>query len=419
MLVSRAVLLFAAFIASPLMASVVEVGTCSPLYVQFTTIQAAINASPAGTTVAICPGIYPEQVVINKKLSLKGLLPSLAPITASGAVIVPPLTGMVGNATSLTSGNPIAAQIYVHDAIAVTINNLTIDGNNNLLSGCGAPTLMGIYYQNASGTISQSGVLNERMVAGSEGCQSGDGIFVQSGTGTSAVSVTATVVQNYQKNGITGNEPGTTLTVSGSTVIGQGPTLTNAAAENGIQIGFGAAGAVTNNTVMDDVWAGDPSIAIATGILVYASSSVTITGNTVGNSQSGIILFSDSTLGSADGATIANNKVSATHVYDGIDTCSDGNLIKNNTVNSSDASAIHVDDECLNPGDTPTGNNTTVQSNIINVACAGILMGGGTGNNYVTNTFYNVSVIQASGNSCTPPLARTKRPKHHFQPARG
>jgi hypothetical protein len=278
---------------------------------------------------------------------------------------------------------------------------------------------MGIYYQNASGTVTQSGILNERLGSGLEGCQSGDGIFVQSGAGTSTVTVTATVVQNYQKNGITGNELGTNLTVSGSTVIGQGPTLTNAAAENGIQIAFNAAGTVTNNTVMDDVWAGDPSIAIATGILVYASTGVTITGNTVGNSQSGIIVFSDPTYGSADGATIMNNKVSATHVYDGIDTCSDNNFIKSNTVNGSDESGIHVDDQCLNPGDLPTGNGTTVQQNTINVACAGVLKGSGSGNVFASNTYFNVSVTEAGGNTCTPPLARTKRAKHHYQPARG
>lgn len=44
----------------------------------------------------------------------------------------------------------------------------------------------------------------------------------------------------------------------------------------------------------------------ATGILVYASASVSATSNTVGNSQLGISFDSDPTDGSADGGTIAS-----------------------------------------------------------------------------------------------------------------
>jgi hypothetical protein len=38
----------------------------------FTTIQSAINAAPAGSTVVVCSGTYHEQVVIAKRLSLQG-----------------------------------------------------------------------------------------------------------------------------------------------------------------------------------------------------------------------------------------------------------------------------------------------------------------------------------------------------------
>ena len=99
-------------------------------------------------------------------------------------------------------------------------------------------------------------MLNEVLGAGLTGCQAGLGIFVQSGGGgTSTVSITSNNVENYQKNGITGNEVGTTVTITGNTVIGQGPT--SGAAENSIQIGFGATGTITGNTVGSDVWAPD------------------------------------------------------------------------------------------------------------------------------------------------------------------
>jgi nitrous oxidase accessory protein NosD len=133
-------------------------------------------------------------------------------------------------------------------------------------------------------------------------------------------------VQNYQKNGITGNEVGTSLTATGNSIIGQGPTT--GAAENSIQIGFGATGTIKNNIVGDDVWSpdvfGDTGNAAA-GILVYASSGVTTSGNLVNNTQFGIAYVSDPTLGTADGGTIVSNKISATHLYDGIDVCSNSN----------------------------------------------------------------------------------------------
>src|ERR1700747_1958506 len=93
---------------------------------------------------------------------------------------------------------------------------------------------------------------------------------------------------NYQKNGITGNELGTTVTISGNTVVGQGPT--NGAAENSIQISFGGTGQTRSNPAVDNIWAPDTisdSADAASGILVFASAGVTVSGNTIGNNQFG------------------------------------------------------------------------------------------------------------------------------------
>src|ERR1051326_5564718 len=54
-------------------ATTVEVGTCLPGLVQFTTIQAAVNQSPDNTTIDVCPGLYPEQVSITHPVTLKGV----------------------------------------------------------------------------------------------------------------------------------------------------------------------------------------------------------------------------------------------------------------------------------------------------------------------------------------------------------
>jgi hypothetical protein len=380
-----------------LMATTVQVGTCRNHVATFTTIQAAVNASSPGGTVLVCPGTYPEQVTVKKALTITGVQSG----TLDAAVVVAPSGGAVQNTTSLATGNPIAAQLLVTETTGVNISNLTIDGSNNGISSSGCTPLVGVLYQNASGTVNHVAAINQALTGNSIGCQVGLAIFVQSGNGgTSNVTISNSHVENYQKNGITGNEIGTTVTIRGNTVIGQGRT--NGAAENSIQIGFGAAGKITSNVAMDDVWAPDTisdSADAASGILVYASNGVTVSGNTVGNTQFGIAFVSDSTLGPADGGTVTGNRVSATHIFDGIELCGSSNTVQSNRINGSDESAIHVDSSC-----GPVMNNV-ISGNTINEACAGILVGTAAGPNSIgSNTFFNARNTVLTADSCTPPV---------------
>src|ERR1700694_811577 len=280
------ILIFAGLSAQQLTASVVAVGTCVANVVHFTTIQGAINAVPPGSTIKICPAKYPEQVVTNKNLTLIGVNSG----SADNPVLVRPSGGFVPNTTSLTTGHPIAAQILVQSpATAVTISSLAVDGShNNLNSGCSDARLIGIYYQNASGTVNFVAARNQAQDAANFGCQisAGLGIYVESASpSTSTVKIQNSTVRGYQKNGITGNEVGTTVTIIGNSVVGAGPTTT---AQNGIQVGFGATGKVQNNTVADDDYNGDPAAGTGSGILIYDSGNKTISGNSVTNAQNGI-----------------------------------------------------------------------------------------------------------------------------------
>ena len=188
------------------------------------TIQAAVTAAEtAGATIVkVCPGTYPEEVVINQRLTLQGIN-----VGGFGQAVIAATGGLTANAASLTSGNPIAAQIYVHDTTGVNISNVVVDGTGNGLSGCSY--LMGIYYQNASGTVNNVVTRNQVI----SGCGTGLGIFVQSGVGvlpanhtivTSNVTVENSSVHDFEKNGITGNETGTTLTAISNRLRGNLPT---------------------------------------------------------------------------------------------------------------------------------------------------------------------------------------------------
>ena len=386
---------FAGLSAQQLTASVVAVGTCVPNVVQFTTIQGAVNSVPPGSTIKICPANYPEQVVTNKNLTLIGVNSG----TADNPVLIIPSGGFVPNTASLTSGHPIAAQILVQSpATTVTISSLTVDGSNsNLNSGCDDTRLIGIYYQNASGTVNFVVARNQAQDAANFGCQisAGLGIFVQSASpSTSTVKIQNSTVRGYQKNGITGNEVGTNVTITGNSVVGAGPTTT---AQNGIQVGYGATGKVQNNTVADDDFNGDPSAGTGSGILIFGSGNMTITGNSVTNTQNGIAIVTDGAF-PADHNAVSNNHVSDTHLGDGIDLCSNNNTVSGNTVFSSGHAGIHLDSSCPS-----TGNNNTVSKNTVNEACAGILLGSGTGNTFpIANLVANVAHTTLAGDVCTP-----------------
>src|ERR1700686_1592982 len=87
-------------------------GTCTPPNPPAhtdTAIQAAVTASAPGTIIEICPGNYHEQVVITRKLTLKGV----AAAGEDAVVILPPGGGLVQNTTDFDNSNPVAAQILV------------------------------------------------------------------------------------------------------------------------------------------------------------------------------------------------------------------------------------------------------------------------------------------------------------------
>jgi Right handed beta helix region len=369
----------------------------------FGTIQSAVDVANAGDTVQVCAGLYPEQVTITKALTVQGL----ALGNANAVVILPPATGLVANSTE-TSGAllPEAAQVLVQTptgqggSIDVTLRNLTIDGIGNKVNGC-APLVTGVLYQNASGTVEQVEVRNQVLSASLTGCQSGFGLRVEStdnAPGLAAVTVQDSTVRDYQKNGITAIGTDTAVQISRNTVRGQGPT--NGAAENGIQVGAGASGIIMNNQVIDNVWApdtiNDPADA-ATGILIFAASSVTVTGNTIGNSQFGIATGT-SPSSPANNTVIDTNTIFGTRVFDGIELCSNNNTVTNNIIASSDEAGVHTDSRC---GGTGNGNN--ISTNTINSACAGILEGSGTsGNALAPNVFQNVTNIVLNADQCHP-----------------
>src|SRR5882757_2867752 len=137
----------------------------------FTHIQDAVDAASPGDEIHICKGTYAEQVTIRKPLDIDA---------DNGAVLMP--SAMQANTKSLFDAAPIATALLVADTTGVSISGLIVDGANNGISQC-APDLIGISFQNASGQLDRMAVRNFKLAASLNGCQSGTGIFVQSGNG--------------------------------------------------------------------------------------------------------------------------------------------------------------------------------------------------------------------------------------------
>jgi hypothetical protein len=349
----------------------------------FSKIQDAVDAATAGAVIRVCPGNYAEQVAIHKPLTIAA---------DSGAVLMPGT--MQQNTTSLLDGAPLAAAILVAGATDVTIEGLIVDGANNGVAEC-SPRIFGIAFQDASGEISHVAIRNFKLGTGLGGCQSGTGIFVQSGGGgISSVEIEKSTIHDFQKNGITADEVGTQVSVHGNVVTGIGPTA--GAAQNGIQIGFGAGGTISSNTVTNNLWSPCTAVgtctAVATNILVAQSDGVEVTDNRAGISQVGIFVDGNQGL-------VARNETFASSVFDGIRIEGDGNRVRHNQVFNGAESGIFV-----------AGNNNVVEHNRITEAAIGILkQAGSLGNVILFNEVFDTLV--AVQDPASPGLARVVSPE--------
>lgn len=227
----------------------------------FATISAALATTPAPNVVEVCPGTYPEQVVITKPVTLEGIYTS----NAGQAFITIPSGG-------LGTGNPCypemgLAQVCVNSKGTVNITNITVDGNGETAAAVGP---IGIAYNNSSGTINHVEARFQQNIG------LGIGIYV-SGEGT--VTVENSNVHDFDFYGITAGAntdqnvkiEGNTLapdsdaqvaigvftanstTISGNVINGQSaPAGCNESLGyfcGGIVVVPALAGSVTNNTV--------------------------------------------------------------------------------------------------------------------------------------------------------------------------
>lgn len=324
----------------PVSAATVVVGTCRPKYPSYPTISQALTSVPAGSTVLVCPGSYPEQITITQAVTLQGLIDANA---GRAVITVPPGSpsgpGLQVNVSSqftqtfLGGTLPFAAQVLVESPAQVVISDITVDGNGGDM-GCASSNiwLAGIFY-NSSSSLTLNRIATRNQL--DEGC--GNGIWIEGSTAPSQiVRVLNSSVHDFDYAGILAGTQGLdsslAVNIAGNFVF-RGSGSSSSYGTAGIASDF-VSGTVASNIVTGG----------STGIFNLSSAPVMVVKyNTVADMSTGIST-------GYDGGILQHNQISNTSTA--IDLESNNatatyNLIKN----------AHVGIEFNCDSDTVTGNN--------------------------------------------------------------
>jgi parallel beta-helix repeat protein len=323
----------------------------------FTTIQTAVTAANAagGDTIQIHPATYTEQLTIDKNLTMMS--------TAPGVIIQSPST--------LTPDLGEAPVVEIKGGATVNIYSLTVQGPAPLqtISPGNQAAIDGIYIVGGA-TANLTGVtINNIRPEPLSGIQTGGrGILVGS-TSLSQVghaTITDGTITKYETTGIQTGGNGTTVTVTGTTVTGVGPTSVNG--QNGIVIGAGTSATIIDSTISGNQFTGrysgpNPITAVqAFGILNLGSSS--ISGNTVTGNDLGI--YNRST-----GTTISGNTVQDS--FAGIFLDEGTTTVSNNTIDGNNIGVAVV----AFVGSTANSQGVLLSNNIFNNGNGGLSFPGG------------------------------------------
>ena len=346
-----AAVLLTGLLGQSLSATTVVVGpsTCKSTLKHYSTIQSAVSAVGWGTTVMVCPGSYPEQVIVNQPLTLEGVTDG----TGSAAVITVPGGGLVQNGTS-TSFGPVTVQLLVQNTVGVTIKDLIVDGSGGTCpAGSNRNVGIGVFDVGTANDGTTAATIANVVVRNELACF-GDGILADTSyitiTGSEIHDINQTAIDAYSaKYSITNNSIqrahvyGIVLVnnANGSVVSGNdvsdGTTGILSSGAN-----YGAT--ITKNTSLNNFYV---------GVWTFFANHQTVTSNVVSNAWWPVVVEGGSN------NTVQNNKLSDA-IFDGIldEISFGGNNITKNTVNEAQFGIF---------GDSSVGGDTLVPNTFFNV----------------------------------------------------
>jgi nitrous oxidase accessory protein NosD len=306
-------------------------GTCPGAI--FTRIQSALDAAVPGSTVVVCAGEYPEQLLIAKRVRILG---------SPGTRIVP--GPLAVSATSLRSGRPVAAAVTVRSP--ATIDGIVVDATGHGIAGCDGtePLLAGVYVRGVAARVSGTAVTGTRIPDAPPGCANGVGILAQGSGADPRVRFEGNTVDAYQRAGIVVQD-GARAWIRENFVVGDGDTPGHAQA--GIEVATGALARVEENVVRGHAGPSGTACDLDTGVVIGAARA-RVRGNQLEGNAVGL-------RAATRGHTIRDNAIDGGAVgVIGLHLAADESRVSANVVSAHAATAIRVD-----------GNRSRLRGNLV------------------------------------------------------
>jgi nitrous oxidase accessory protein NosD len=273
----------------------------------YTSLQSAIDAAAPGDRIDVCPGIYPEQLLISKAITVQGLH-----IAGQGRVQIQP--------TTLAVTEYGVAALTVLNSYGIHLRNIAVDASKNTISAC-APTLSAVHFFNASGELEDSAV-SGAMLTNSAACATlsgnGFGVLIESTDSRQhRVEVERTSIHDYTKDGIRVIGNGAWGNVNGNIISGLGP-----AGGYSFQFGIFALNGARVRIVGNQITEGDCGLlalpdcvnARSEGVVLRdVAEGALVDNNVITRAQSGIFI------NDAQEAHISDNLIGNITGLDGID----------------------------------------------------------------------------------------------------
>jgi hypothetical protein len=350
------------------------VGTCTS-GTHFSTIQSALDASPAANTIEVCPGTYYEQVTINHLVTLEGIVEG----NGSLAQIELP-SGYTVNASVISDGGtePAIAQVYVNDVSGGSVNLTKLNVN-----GVGFETndsiFIGVLYNQSSGTINQVTTSAQNASGGATNID-GIGMWIQGGSSTPSVTVENSSVHDFTGVGILA--VGETAAPDLNVTIKNNNVSSDVAGTNDVVVEEGTDPTVSGNIVSGGNYE-----------IITLAPTGSITGNTFLGSQIGIEL-------AADGVSVKSNNIYGAVTY-GIDvsaTALKSSTVENNTIRtvkspaSDDSDGIGIELHGNKISSSLVNSNTILDS----FEGYGDAPAGFTGGNTYVGLFFDVATCDSA-----------------------
>lgn len=261
-----------------------DTNACTTPFKPCATISRALTLAAPGATIYVAAGTYPEQVTITKAVTIIGVSPSRTIIDPTNV----PLTDVMTD-----SGQVQHYIVDVAPGADAILQNLTVNGSgaSSTFTGC-SQGYTGIYYHDASGSLTKVDVVGVELPAPYFDCKDGLAVVVASDPlESSSVTMHLVTVNTYDQNGITCRDPGTWCTITNSTVTGIGPT--SLISQNGIEV-WSASAFIVENDISRNTYTGGGAGNEAHGIFVLNAGTLNAWANKVTSNDLDIYALEDS-----------------------------------------------------------------------------------------------------------------------------